>query len=154
MRAPDWYPAWRDDAFHDLLVKNEHLKNTFRFGDLPRFDYDAHAGTLIFSEDGVAKVISEIQIVGTTSARDWLWSWANPHWDGCSVGEMQMVRAFGVEHGIEELTSEYVDDDDINALGWALTAVTARILGAAGAYRPPDKTGCIFLICKSVALVT
>jgi hypothetical protein len=154
MNAPDWYPAWRHDAIHELMAKQERARETYRVGDWSRFDYDADVGTLIFSEDGVAKVIADIQIVGTTAERDWLWSWANPHWSGCCVDEMHNVRDFGAKHGIEELISEYLEDDDLNNLGWEMTAVAARILGAAGAYRPPDETGCIFLVCQSFRFVS
>ena len=49
---------------------------------------------------------------------------------------------------IADLTEAYVrDDGDLNALGWGLTAVAARVCGALGAYRPPrDEGGGLFLI--------
>jgi hypothetical protein len=36
---------------------------------------------------------------------------------------------------------DYVDGDDLDDLGWALTAATARLTDALGAYRPPDDIG-------------
>lgn len=153
MDCPDWYHGWRHEAIHQLQAKNERLKAEFRLDDWPRFDYDVDAGHLIFSENNVPKVIAEIQIAGTTSfkAGDWLWAWANAHWSPESASDSQLVRSFGEEHGICELTHENVEDDDLNTLGWALTSVTARICNAIGAYRPPrDEGGGLYLIYKSM----
>ena len=82
MEHPDWYPSWRHDAVHHLQDKNARLQSEFKLGDWPRFDYDVDTGTLIFSEEGVPKVIATIQIVGSTSfkAGNWLWAWGNSHW--------------------------------------------------------------------------
>ena len=154
MKHPDWYPDWRHDAVHQLQEKNARLKSQFRMSDWPRFDYDVDAGTLIFSDQGIAKVIAEIQIVGTTSfkARNWLWAWANSNWPAERVTDAELVRAYGKEHGICELTHDYVEEEeDLNALVWELTAVMARVTNALGAYRPPsDDGGGLYLTYKSL----
>lgn len=154
MKHPEWYPDWRHDAVHQLQEKNARLKAEFRLNDWPRYDYDVDAGTLIFSDQGVAKVIAEIQIVGTTSVKagNWLWAWANSHWPSERVTDAELVRAFGEEHGICELTHDYVEENaDLNALGWELASVTARVTNALGAYRPPrDEGGGLFLTYKSM----
>jgi hypothetical protein len=154
MIYPAWYPDWRHDAVHQLQEKIARLKAEFRIGDWPRFDYDLDARTLVFSQDGVAKVIADIQIAGTTSAKagNWLWAWANSHWSPESAEDSQRVKAFGEEHGIFELTHDTVEaNDDLNSLGWELTAAMARVVNAVGAYRPPrDEGGGLFLIYKSV----
>lgn len=154
MEHPDWYPNWRHDAVHELQDKVARLKSEFRLGDWPRYDYDLDAGTLVFSDQGVPKVIAEIQVAGTTSfkAGDWLWAWANSHWPPQRVVDSQVARDFGVEHGICELTHDNVGDaEDLNALGWELTAVMVRITGALGAYRPPrDEGGGLYLVYKSM----
>jgi hypothetical protein len=152
MSDPGWYRGWRQEAFHQLQEKNRRLAAEFRIEAWPRYDYDVDTGTLIFSEAGVAKVVAEIEVVGTTSeqAANWLWAWANAHWPADRVSEAERVRAFGETHGIGELVSEYVADTEPNALGWALTAVAVRVTGALGAYRPPSDGGALFLLYKSV----
>ena len=152
MKSLDWYNDWRHEAVHQLQGKNARLQDEFRLSSWPRYDYDVDAGTLTFSKDGVAKVIAEIQLVGTTStnAGNWLWAWANAYWPTHIVSDSEFARAFGEEHGIRELTSDYVEDSDLDVLGWALSAVTARVTDAPGAYRPPGETGSLFLILRSV----
>jgi len=153
MKSPDWYRSWCHEAVHQLEEKNARLNSEFRILDWPRFDYDIDAGTLIFSENGAPKVVTEIQVIGTTSAKagNWLWGWANSHWPEDRVADAQRVRAFGEEHGICELTHDTIDDKDLNGLGWELTAVAARVTDAIGAYRPPrTEGGALYLTYKSV----
>ena len=157
MKHPDWYPAWRHDAFHQLQEKTARLKSEFRLGEWSRYDYDVDAGTLVFSSDGVPKVIAEIQIAGSTSAAagNWLWAWGNSNWPVERVTDAELVRAFGEEHGIYELMDEYVKDDELNALGWSLAAVMVRVTGSLGAYRPPrDEGGGLWVTYKSMAWAT
>jgi hypothetical protein len=155
MQAPPWYAEWRHEAFHQLMAKQDGLREAYRIGSWPRWHYDVDVGTLTFSDEAGPKVLAEIQIVGSTGPSDWLWSWANAHWPEPCVEDMHRVRAFGVEHGIEELTSEYLEDDNLNGLGWELTAVTTRILGVVGAYRPArDGGGGLFFIYRSIRFVS
>ena len=154
LRYPDWYPDWRHEAVHQLQDKNASLDAKFRIGSWPRYDYDVDAGTLTFSENGAVKVIAEIQIAGTTSAKasNWLWAWANSNWPSECSADSQQVKGFGEEHGICELTHQSVDSDQINHLGWELTAVMAPVTGALGAYRPPrDEGGGLYLVYKTIA---
>ena len=154
MEEPAWYGEWRHEAVHELQAKNAAIRDAFRLGSWERFDYDLDAGTMTFSEAGVPKVIADIQIAGSTSARaaNWLWAWGNPHWPQARVTDSFLVKAFGEENGICELAHDYVDDaEDINALGWELTAVMVRLVEADGAYRPPrDEGGGLYLAYKAL----
>ncbi|MES1153195.1 MAG: DUF6882 domain-containing protein [Dongia sp.] len=156
MENPEWYPDWRHEAFKELEAKNARLRGEFRIGDWPRFDYDIPAGTLTFSEEGVAKVIAEIQVAGSTSrgAGNWRWAWANTSVPPARTTDAALVRAFGEERGIPELVHESVRDVDLEALGWEMVAVMVRVTNALGAYRPPRGEGSsLFLTVKSVAWV-
>ncbi|WP_246674554.1 DUF6882 domain-containing protein [Mesorhizobium sp. B4-1-3] len=117
---PDWYPAWRDEAFEQLAAKNARLAKDFRLGSWSRYNYDLTAGKLMFSDQSGVEVISEIQIAGTTSAKagNWLWAWANSNWPSEFTADAQSARSFGEKHGISELTQGYVRDEDLDALGW------------------------------------
>ncbi|SFO75847.1 hypothetical protein SAMN03159463_02835 [Mesorhizobium sp. NFR06] len=151
---PDWYAAWCEEAFEQLRTKNKRLQDDFRLGSWSRYDYDLKAGKLLFSEEGVVKVVSEIQIAGSTSTKagNWLWAWANSKWPPEFTIDAQSARSFGEKHGIEELTQDYVKDDDLNALGWELTSVVTRICNACGADRsPPDDGVGLYLIFKTIS---
>jgi len=133
MKAPDWYADWKHEAFHQLMDKQDALGRDYGTNTWPRYDYDIDAGTLSFSQDGEAKTIADIQVVGTTGTKDWLWGLANNHWPDSIVEDMEKVWQFGLDNEIEELTTKYLEDADLNHLGWEMTAIAVRILNAVGA---------------------
>lgn len=54
--------AWTQD-------RNEALRQQFSLGTYERYDWDQDRGVIVFSTDGEAKVIADIQFVGTISDR-------------------------------------------------------------------------------------
>lgn len=156
MAEPDWYADWREEALDDLVTKQDRNLETYGMGKWERFDYDLDALTLTFSEAGVAKLVADIQVVGTTSPEEWLWGWANDYLPEPSRRDVELVKAFGEDNGVEELTWELLgaDAEDLNALGWSLTAVAARICDAEGAYRAPRDGGALFMICRNFRYVS
>lgn len=154
MAEPDWYVDWRDEALDDLVAKQDRNLETYGMGRWARFDYDLDALTLTFSEEGAAKLVADIQVVGTTGADEWLWAWANTHLPEACRRDVEQVREFGQDNGVDELTWELLGADDANSLGWSLTAVAARICQADGAYRAPRGDGALFMICRNFRYVS
>ncbi|MER8462807.1 DUF6882 domain-containing protein [Mesorhizobium sp. M1409] len=153
---PDWYPAWRDEAIEQLTVKNDRLEKDFRIGHWSRYDYDIATRRLLFSKDGDVKLTAEVQIAGSTSAKSqsWLWAWANSNWPDNVMIDAKRVRSFGETNSIDELTQTYATDadDDLEVLGWELSAVAVRICDALGAYRSPSAEGdARYYIVKSIS---
>ena len=59
------------------------------------------------------------------------------------------------EHGVEELTTDYLESDDLPGLGWMLAAIAARVLDAEGAYRAPTPDGgTVYLVLRSLKFVS
>lgn len=154
MTEPDWYADWRAAALDDLAAKQDHNPEAFAMGSWERFDYDLDALTLTFSEAGAAKLVADIQVVGTTGAEEWLWAWANAGLPEACRRDAELVKAFGEDNGVEELSFELLGADDVNSLGWTLTAVAARVCDAEGAYRAPRDGGALFMICRNFRYVS
>jgi hypothetical protein len=135
------FDKFRHDCVHDLMQLNESCGRTFNISSWERYDYDLDRGTLTFSHAGTPRVIASIIVTGTTSqsAGDWLWSWANGHMPEKVSETVKKVRDFSIAEGISELTEPCLRDDE--HLGWAMTAIAARVLDAKGAYRCPRKEG-------------
>lgn len=147
------YQDFKHKAVHNLIALNKQCQGKFGIGKWERWDYDLDAGTLVFSEAGAPKVVAEVQAVGTTSARSktWLWSWANKSLTATVTNQMAKVRQFGIENAIQQLTEPSLPDDEY--LGWGLTAVTAALIGAKGAYRcPSNDGGYLYLVYVDVAV--
>lgn len=148
--SPKWYRDWRQDAFHELEAKNDRLERELRLGHRDRWDYDMARRELTFSDNGQVSLRADIQIVGSTGRKDWLWSWANSHWTDNLTDDARTTRAYGEHHGIQELFTASLKSRDLNGLGWHLTAVAARLAGSIGAYRPQTEAGGLFLLIRSI----
>jgi hypothetical protein len=141
---------FRHESIHALKRRNEANEKEFRIGSWSRYDYDFDRGTLTFSQDGITKVVASILVAGSTSqsAGTWLWSWANGSLPENVSEPLEKVRNFGISEKIAELAEPYVPDDE--SLGWQLTAVAVKIMGAKGAYRCPRDNGHIYVIFRDI----
>ncbi len=153
MKAPEWYADWKRDALDQLWEKQDVQSRGFSLSQSPHWDCDLDAGTLTFFEGGAARAIADIQVVGSANAKSWLWGLTNDHLPDDVVTDMEAVWQFGIDNGIEELRTQYLEADDLDALGWAMTAVAVRILGAPGAFRAPTSNVTAFLLVKSIRRV-
>ena len=148
------FSVFRHDAVHELMRLNELCEKEFHISSWPRWDYDLERGTLTFSENGVPKVLASIHVVGTTSVSvgTWMWSWANESLPPSVTKEVANVREFGQAESIPELTEAERPDDEY--LGWEMTAVAAKLLGAKGAYRCPGDNGFVYVVYSSIGFAT
>ena len=140
------FAIFKHDAVHELMELNETCKQRFKIDSWPRWDYDLAECTLTFSEAGIPKVIAAIQIVGTTSRSEgtWMWGWANDSLPPVATESMSAVRTFGENEVITQLQTATLADDDY--LGWEMTALAAKVIGAKGGYRCPTDGGFVYLI--------
>jgi hypothetical protein len=150
---PEKFSTFLHEAVHHLRDLNQKCEEEFRISSWPRWDYDLDRGTLTFSQDGQTKVLASIQVVGSTSLSSgtWLWSWANQYFPLCVTQEVEKVRAFGELENLPGLTQAKRPADE--HLGWEMTAMAAKLLGAKGAYRCPGENGSVYVIYSSVTFV-
>jgi hypothetical protein len=126
----------------------------YRLWHWPRYDWYQETQQLIFSENGVAKVVADIQFVGSISTQSdtWLWAWANDSVDPRLSTSMSVVRKFGEEHGFDHLISKQWHAHEVD--GWEMASIAAFLLKARGAYRTPKETGFTFMIMTDVRWAT
>ena len=151
---------WRqdDDALERLMGEAvAHLEKVqdetsarFRLGEYERYDYNQETGLLVFSHRGQAKVVADVQLVGTVSLRSstFMWSWANRSVLEGVRREVRRVRAFGEEHGYLKLACAHWSAEEPD--GWDMTAVTAYLLKARGGYRAPGDGLLTFMVMTDV----
>jgi len=146
------YRSWIQAAELELAVKQAALETEVGLGTWARWNTDLARGQLTFSDEERERVTADVQIVGTVGRADWRWAWANQHLPAAYVRDSYAAKTFGETHRIQELASESVAGDDLEALGWRFTAAAARIVDAAGAYKAPTASGAVFLLIKSIEL--
>jgi len=135
------------DESHDYLDNRiARAQETFGIWQYERFDCDLPAGRIWWSDAGIPKVEARLIVVGSlsTESNTWLWGWANSNLKGVAMEDIERVRNFGEENGLEQLTERKWPAD--GADGWEMTAIAARLLEAESAYRTPSRTGFLYLL--------
>lgn len=149
----------REARMHGLIEESRayldsaqsYSKDTFQLNLYARYDYDQRLGTLTLRDStGRPRVAARIQIVGTFSerSRSWLWSWANPTIESTLADGARTVRNYGLQDRQWRLRdSEWRAS---NSDAWDMTAVTAKLLKAKGAYRSPTDSGALFMVFTEI----
>jgi hypothetical protein len=153
-RRPFSYAEWSDAAYRELVSKQDRLEADLHVAEWPRYDYDLERRTLTFSDAHGPHAVAEIQVIGTTSQRDWLWAWANPSLPAASTEDAERVKAFGLEHDLPDLTMPSSAADNPDQLGWEFAAAAVKVVDGLGVYRAPgQQPGALFLLIRSIRLV-
>lgn len=149
----------RETHLHELIGQSvayldsiqEFNKTAYHLEKFAHYDYDQRRGTLIFSDSAqVPRLVARIQMVGDVSHRTstWLWAWGNPTIESPLADAARFVRAYGEEHKLPHLrdsTWRATEND-----GWQMTAVTAKLTHARGAYRSPSDSGALFMVLTEI----
>lgn len=154
MKSADEYEDWRREAYQQLIDLNEKANATYGIMAWDRFDYDLGARELILSHKGKPRVRAEIQLISAVDT-SWMWAWTNSGWwPEALLEDARKTRAFGQQFNIAELTTPRLESADFDRLGWELAAVAARVTGALGVYRPVDGPRSMFLLYRSLTLLS
>jgi hypothetical protein len=124
------FDQFQHEAYEYLKARQHILMAEYGMGGYERWDYYQETGEFVFSDGGVPKLVADFQVVGSIStlSNTWLWSWANPSILEPVKKDLYLVRRFGEEHGLWELTEEKWPADEIDGRG--MTNVSARLLNA------------------------
>ena len=139
-------------SLEELRVKQSAHAGVWHLGGAERWDLDQEVGDLVFTfADGVV-AHCPAQIIGSHNSQKgtWMWAWANPCVVDALATDSRRVRAYGEEHGIEELTVVKLACDEAKA--WAYTAFACALCAAQGAYRGPAGPLCVFMTFGQVSL--
>lgn len=114
--------------------------------------YDQLTGELTFSKNKIKKLIINYEEVGSVSFKSntWLWAWDNPHLEEKIKSEITMVKEYGETRSFEKLTTPKWQADEYD--GWEMTAISAYLMQAKGAYRVPSSDGSLysFMLFKEI----
>jgi hypothetical protein len=141
------------DATSYLTARQAALKAEFRLADYERYDWYQETGQLVFSQHGKARVIADIQFVGSVSSASdtWLWAWANESFLETVRADVRKVREYGTDRQFLRLASARWKATEVD--GWEMTAVAALLLKTQGAYRSPSERGATFMMLNDVRWV-
>jgi hypothetical protein len=144
------YAEFLTDSHAYLTQRQARLDALYGIGGCDRYDWDQETGQIVFSDSGVARVVADVQFVGSISSRSgtWLWAWDNPTISTGLTRAARRVRRFGEQRRIRRLTEATWPADEVD--GWEMTSIAARLTQAEGAYRSPGENGAAFLLLANV----
>ncbi len=147
--ATEDFKEYLTTAFEYLQSRQEYCENEYGIGKFERWFYDQQSGLLTFHNGDTTKLKIKYQEVGSVSkiSDTWLWAWANPNLMDNIKAESFKVKELGENKSFERLKKRKWNGDEID--GWEMTAITAYLLKAKGAYRvPTEKTFSYFVFTE------
>jgi hypothetical protein len=133
------YKTFSHTCIHESMAQNDIWLEKYSINSWPRWDYSMEAATLTFSENGEAKVVCDIEVVGSTTADSWEWSWGNETLPTECRTRMGIVFEFGEHKQWNRLTTLFLESDEY--VGWECASVASHILGGIGVYKCPSSDG-------------
>ena len=149
-KATDQFEELSKKSYEYLTNQQKLMEEKYGLGKYEKWFYDQETGELTFSDSDTIKIKIKYEEVGSISkvSETWLWSWANPHLENGIKTDIIKVKEYGVQNELEQLTKRkwYADEYD----GWEMTAISAYLMNAKGAYRVPTEKTFSFMIFKEV----
>ena len=139
-------------AYEYLIEQQKIIEETYGIHNYENWFYEQETGILTFSNNETDEKIVEIKYeeVGSISniSETWLWSWANPHLDLKIKTEIESVKKYGIKNDLDFLTKSKWFGDEYDA--WEMTAISAFLMQAKGAYKLPLENTLSFVIYKEI----
>lgn len=134
------FEEFTDGCLRQLSSLQEEFIKQYDINSYEHWFYDHGVGAFHFkSEDGRNLYFKYIDVGSYSKKRNtWMWSWNNKSTPRHVTRGLEKVKAYGEENNFNDLSQGLLENGD-ECKGWALTAVTAKLLNAIGAYRIPQE---------------
>jgi Family of unknown function (DUF6882) len=138
-------------SIEELRIKTASFDRLFQIGEAD-WQLDQDKGEIVFTSPQGLVATAPAQIAGTYNTKDGTWLWA---WDNSSIAEplaahARLVRQYGAQRKIAELTKRKLKITEEKA--WELAALTCKIGKYQGAYRGPAGSTLVFITFGEVTL--
>jgi hypothetical protein len=101
----------------------------WRWNAMARWDFDAKARTLTFTDDALPTVIADVRLIGSysTKSETFQWAWATYDEGAPQARDAARLRVFGEVRGIAKLTTPHWKCDE--AESWEMASLAGYVLG-------------------------
>jgi hypothetical protein len=139
------YKALVEQASAEMKRKNNSLIEKGLVGNGGSWFVDQPTGKITFTRPNGARVIGDVQIIGTYGEihGTWLWAWNNTSILAPLRRDAWTVRQYGEQHTLIKLTTAEFECEEADC--WNLTAIACHLNKAQGGYRGPHKLGLTFM---------
>jgi hypothetical protein len=133
------FEDFTDRCLEEMSELQEGFKELYDLSGYENWFYDHGTGVFHFKSGIDKNLYFKYVDVGSfsTNTNTWKWSWDNQSTPALVKRRIENVKEFGETNNFEQLTKGLIDGDEYT--GWAMTAVTAKLLNAIGMYRIPHE---------------
>lgn len=144
------YEVELERADKRVRQRQRDMIERFKIGQYDRFDWSQSEALIVFSTDGIPKVVADIQFVGSYSdtSKTWLWAWANDSIESHLTRDSERVKTFGAARGFKQLTDARWSATEND--GWQMAFFQADLTDADMAYRTPFEQGKTYFTLKNI----
>jgi hypothetical protein len=141
------FENFKDDCVEQLSALQNEFMKLYDINSYEHWYYDHGIGAFHFKADDGRNLYFRYVDVGSYSTKKdtWMWSWDNNSTPKHVTKGLQKVKQYGEENGYNYLSQGLLENGD-EYTGWALTAITAKLLNAIGAYRIPHEHLFIYFV--------
>ena len=134
------FQNFKDECVEHLSSLQDEFIKLYDINSYEHWFYDHGIGTFNFkSDDGRNLYFKYVDVGSYSTKRDtWMWSWHNKSTPKHVAKGLEKVRDYGEENNFNDLTQGLLENAD-EYTGWAIAAITAKLLNAIGAYRIPQE---------------
>lgn len=140
------FEDYQDKCLEDVSSLLDEFMKLYDIDSYEHWFYDHGIGAFHFKSDDGRSLYFKYVDVGSfsTKADTWNWSWDNKSTPLHVSQQLEKVKIFGQTNNFGKLTQGLFNGDEYT--GWAMTAISAKLLNAIGAYRVPQEHLFIYFI--------
>ena len=129
------FEEYQDKCLEDFSSLRDEFRALYQIDSYEHWFYDHGIGAFHFSSNDGRNLYFKYVDVGSfsTITNTWNWSWDNKSTPLHVSRLLKSVKEFGEAKNFRELNQGLFEGDDYT--GWAMTAISAKILNTIGAYR-------------------
>jgi len=140
------FEDYKDLCLDDISSLQDEFMKLYDIDSYENCFYEHGIGAFHFKSDSGKNLYFKYIDVGSfsTKANTWNWAWDNKSTPLHVSRPLEKVKTFGHANNFGKLTRGLFSGDDYT--GWAMTAVSAKLLNAIGTYRFPQEQLFIYFI--------
>lgn len=141
------FDNFKDECVKQLSSLQDEFLKLYDIDSYEHWFYDHGIGVLHFESDDGRNLYFKYVDVGSFSTKrnTWMWSWNNKSTPQQVTKGLEIVKVYGEQNNYNNLSQGLLENGD-EYTGWALTAITAKLLNAIGAYRIPQEHLFIYFV--------
>jgi hypothetical protein len=140
------FEEYKSQCINDLMFLQPEFMKLYDLDSYEEWFYDHGIGVFHFKSTKGRNLYFKYVGVGSfsTNANTWKWAWDNPTTPKHVSRALEKVKSFGTLNNFEKLKTGLFEGD--KHIGWEMTAISAKLLSAVGAYHVQQEHLLIYFI--------